>query len=642
VNKKMMAATGAALLCLIVVGANAWGDLSEGAPAPNIRGVDIAGQEVDLNQIIADNPYVVAVYCFTPNTGEEIAARLQGLQMRYGHEKFQVVALGIEQDEGALQDFARRLGIRYHVLDAEKLEESDWLETVRQYPLTLIVETTQNRHIARILVGDGLSPATLLTGFAEELFRKRREEALELIDEAVTEGDDPAARELRGFILTGEGKLDEAEKEFGSLESYTGLAKVALERGDFTEAVRFAEQAGDDPYAASIKAEALARQGRTDEAATTARAVEIDKAERPWQAAEAVNSRGRIRHHQGDVDGAIEDYQTAREIDAYGIKPLSNEAAAQREKGNLEAAEQLLTQAQQMSDDNLIALLLQQVRGELEEANDLKRQELIRSQIQSLSERYRELKEAGLDAPPDPWSTRPLTLALLPGKGGVFFERAGTDVALQRDIESRLQADPRVQVLERAMLEHLLQELELGSSELADPNTQQVLGRVLSARYLGFVDYSQVGADPTMHLRLVDTETTALAMQVSQPIQVNKLGDVAQSVVDRVLAETADSQELKGLVADVTNDGVVMVNIGKRHGVALGQRFDVFTEGEPIEVGGRIIAHRQNTVGRIEITSVEDEYSLASIVVLREGAKLEPELKIKASAPATEGQANNT
>jgi tetratricopeptide (TPR) repeat protein len=601
--------------------------------------VDILGNNVDLNEIIAQDPppYLLVVFCFAPNTGEELAAKLQNLQMRYG-QKFQVVALGIEQDEGQLKEFAERLGIGYHVVDASKLEEGNWLEMVRQYPITLFVETTQSRRIDEVLAGDGLSISSLLTKTAESLFRQRREGALAVVDEAISAGNDESAHELKGFILAGEGKLDEAEKEFGSLESYTGLAKVALERGDFEEAVKQADLAGDDPYAASIKAEALARLGKVDEAAAAINDVPVEQAERPWQAAEAANSRGRIKHHQGDVDGAINDYQAAREIDAYGIKPLSNEAAAQREKGNLEEAQELLVQAQQVSDDNLIGMLLQQVRGEIEEANDLKRQELIRSQIQSLSERYKELKAAGLDKPKDAWSTRALTLALLPGKSTVFFERAGTDVALQRDIETRLQTDPRVQVLERTMLDQLLQELELGSSELADPNTQQVLGRVLSARYLGFVDYAQVGADLTMYLRLVDTETTALAMQVSQPVNINKLSEVAQTVVERVLAETADSQELKGLVADVTDDGVVMINIGGKHGVALGQRFDVFTEGEPIEVGGRIIAHRQNTVGRIEITAVEDEYSLASIVKLKEGAKLEKELKIKASAPAADGQ----
>ncbi len=637
-NKKTRFVTVMVMAGLLVAGLDAAGDLARHEPTPNIQAVDIAGEKVDLSAIIATNPVLLVVYCFAPNTGEELAAKLQGLQMRYGREEFQVIALGIEQDEAQLQSFAKRLGIRYHVVDASKLENGDWLETVRQYPITLFVETPQGRRIDHVLAGDGLSPSSLLTEIAENLFRKRREEALEVANEAAAESDDPATRELRGFILAGEGKLDEAEKEFGSLESHTGLAKVALERGDFEEAIKQADLAGDDPYAASIKAEALARSGKVDEAAAAISSVDVDKAERPWQAAEAANSRGRIKHHQGDIDGAINDYQVAREIDAYGIKPLSNEAAAQREQGNLEEAQELLVQAQQISNDDLIGMLLQQVRGELEEANDLKRQELIRAQIQSLSERYKELKAAGLDTPKDTWSTRPLTLALLPGKSTVFFERAGTDVALQRDMESRLQADPRVQVLERTMLDQLLQELELGSSELADPNTQQVLGRVLSARYLGFVDYAQVGADLTLYLRLVDTETTALAMQVSQPVDVNKLSDVARTVAERVLADTADSQELKGLVADVTDDGVVMVNIGRKHGVALGQRYDVFTEGEPIEVGGRIIAHRQNTVGRIEITAVEDEYSLASIVILKEGTKMEKELKIKASAPAADGQ----
>lgn len=637
-NKKKVLASAAITVCLLLSGTVAFGDLTRGTPAPNIRAVDISGENVDLNEIIAQNPYLLVVFCFAPNTGEELAAKLQGLQMQYGREKFQVVALGIEQNEGQLKEFAERLGVGYHVVDANKLEEGNWLEMVRQYPITLFVETTQSRRIDEVLAGDGLSISSLLTKTAESLFRQRREGALFAVDQAINEGNDASAKELKGFILASEGKLDEAEKEFGSLESHTGLAKVALEKGNFEEAIKEADLAGNDPYAASIKAEALARLGKVDEAAAVINDVPVEQAERPWQAAEAANSRGRIKHHQGDVDGAISDYQAAREIDAYGIKPLSNEAAAQREKGNLEEAQELLVQAQQVSDDNLIGMLLQQVRGEIEEANDLKRQELIRSQIESLSARFKELKAAGLDKPKDAWSTRALTLALLPGKSTVFFERAGTDVALQRDIETRLQTDPRVQVLERTMLDQLLQELELGSSELADPNTQQVLGRVLSARYLGFIDYAQVGADLTMYLRLVDTETTALAMQVSQPVNINKLSDVSQAVVERVLAETADSQELKGLVADVTDDGVVMINIGAKHGVALGQRFDVFTEGEPIEVGGRVIAHRQNTVGRIEITAVEDEYSLASIVKLKEGAKLEKELKVKASAPAADGQ----
>ncbi len=632
-NKKLMAATMAVTVCLLFVNTSAWGDLSRGMPAPNIRAVDIAGEQVDLNEIIAQNPYLVIVYCFSPTTGDDLAARLQSLQMRYGREKFQVIALGVEQDEEALKNFARRLGIRYHVVNAEQMEERDWLETMRQYPITLFLETTEPRRIDEILAGDGLSMSSLLTEIAETLFRQRREEALQVAEEAVQEGDAPAARELRGFILAGEGKLDAAEEEFGSLESYVGLAKVALARGEFEEAIALAEKAGDDPYAVSIKAEALARLGRVDEAADTVARVDVAEAARPWQASETANSRGRIMHQLGDIDGAVAEYRIAREIDAYGVKPLSNEAAAQREQGNLEEAEKLLAQAQHISDDSLVAMLLQQVREEQEAANDLQRQELIRSQIQSLSERYRELKAEGLHEPADAWSTRPLTLALLPGAGTIFFERAGTDVALQRAIEGRLQADPRVQVLERAMLEHLLQELELGASELADPNTQQVLGRVLSARYLGFVDYAQAGAQPTMYLRLVDTETTGLAAQVSQPVDVNNLDDVAKHVVERILADTADSQELKGLVADVSEDGIVMINIGRKHGVALGQRFDVFTEGEPIEVGGRIIAHRQNTIGRIEIIDVEDEYSLAEIVVLREGAAMEPELKIKMSAP---------
>ncbi len=617
----------------LITGLSAASDLSRGNPAPDIRAVDIQGRRVALNDLVSKHPYLLIVYCFAANTGEDLAITLQRMQNEYGRDKFQVVALGIEQEEQALQDFAGRLGIRYHVVNANTLEDNDWLAAISQYPLTLFVETADAGRIDRILAGDGLSTVSLLTQIAETLFRQKREEALAVINEAAQSGDDPSVTELRGYILTGEGKLDEAEQEFGSIDSHTGLARVALDRGDLDQAVSLAEKTTGDPYAASIKAEALALQGKMDDAVAAFDQIDLNTVDGAWQTSEAVNSRGRIKHHLGDIDGAISDYRVAREIDAYGIRPLSNEAAAQREKGNLEEAEQLLVRASAVSDDNLVALLLQQIREEREAATDLQRQELIRAQIHSLSERYRELKAAGLETPADTWSTRPLTLALLPGRSSVFFDRAGLDVALQREIESRLQEDKRIEVLERVMIDQLLRELELGASDLADATTQQVLGRVLAARYLGFIDYVQVGGEQVAYLRMVETETTGMAVQASQTINAARITGAADQLAQKVRAELADNQELRGLVADVSEDGNVVINIGARHGVERGQRFDVLADGDPIEVGGRVIAHRQIPVGRIEITNVESDYAMAKIAVTHENGAIEKGMKIKAVPP---------
>ncbi len=625
----------AAGLAMFLIAAPVMGDIERGEPAPNIRAVDIEGRRVEMAEIIASNPYLLIVYCFSPSSGEELAVKLQSLQIQYGRDNFQVIALGMEQDEAALKDFAQRLGIRYYVVDAAKLEDAAWLETVKQYPLTMFVEATARMHIDHVLAGSGASTASLLTTVAETFFRQKRDGALAVIEEAAADSKDPETVELHGFILAGDGKLDEAEEEFGSIESYGGLAKVALERGEYEEAVELADKAGDDVYALSVKAEALVHLEKPQEAAALLESAPVEQELSPWKQSEVVNSRGRIKHFQGDVDGAIADYRIAREIDSYGIKPLSNEAAALREQGNLEEAEKLLVEADRISDDSMVALLLQQVRQEMEAANDLKRQELIRGQIQGLKERYKELREAGLDAPADAWSTRPMTLALLPAKsGGVFFERAGTETALQREIETKLQGDPRVRVLERTMLEHLLQELELGSSELADASTQQVLGRVLSARYLGFFDFLQTDAEPTMYLRLVDTETTMVALQVSGPVSARNLTGASDLAVQRILSETVDARALQGLVADVGDDDAVMINIGRIHGVTSGQIFDVLVDGDPVEINGKVIAHKPRVIGRIVVNEVEEEYAVAAVQQLKEGAALEKGMKVKASAPS--------
>jgi len=101
-------------------------------------------------------------------------------------------------------------------------------------------------------------------------------------------------------------------------------------------------------------------------------------------------------------------------IDPLNVVALSNEGAAHREKGDLQKATEVLEKAKTVRDDELVTLMLQQVQQELKEANDVKRGELIRAQINDLRERYDALKAAGKDKPIDEWTSPPLVLAFLP------------------------------------------------------------------------------------------------------------------------------------------------------------------------------------------------------------------------------------
>jgi hypothetical protein len=71
-------------------------------------------------------------------------------------------------------------------------------------------------------------------------------------------------------------------------------------------------------------------------------------------------------------------------------------------------------------------------------------------------------------------------------------------------------------VVERQRLQLALRELELGSSELADPSVQLHIGRIVGARRMIFGAYQVFGKTMRLDLRLVDVETSKVLKAVER------------------------------------------------------------------------------------------------------------------------------
>lgn len=624
----------AAMTCAALFAPSARADFFAGDPVPEIKAQDINGNSVDLGAILDKNPDLVILFFFTPENGKPIAAKLQALKRLYSSDDLSIIALGMESDKVALQQFADNLKIQYFLLADEAVKNADWYKNVNQLPLTLFVHTPE-RKLERVLRGTSSEQANILKEVAENLFQQRKTDKASAVTAIALESGEDAkeVKELNGHIFVAEGKLDEAEKEFGQIGDDAGLAKVALVRGDYAGAIATAEKAGDNGYAMAVKGEALMKSGELEKASA---ALEVaSNAEIPgWQKSEAVNAQGRVAHASGDLDKAVTQYAEAQSLDQYNVEALSNEGAAYRERGgenDLVLAKDTLERASAIRKDELAGLMLQQVKAEIEEANDIQKGELIKSLISDLSKRYEELKAKGEAEPADDWTSRPVVLAFLPGetKGRFVFDRAGTDIVLQREIETQAQGKSGIQVVERVMLDKLLQELNLGSSELASGDTQRRLGKVLSAGHLGFIDFAQMGAQTMLYLRLIDSETTAIFFQASQPVDDNNPQATVSAVVDALAAKLSGAEPLQGLIADASANDAVIVNLGKKHGAKTGAVFNILQDGDPIEVGGRVIAHRQRPVGRLTLTSVEDDYAIGTASNVAEGVTLAKEMKVK-------------
>jgi tetratricopeptide (TPR) repeat protein len=602
----------------------------KGEKIPDFQAKDMNGQEVDLYSLLDSSKEDLALlFFFNTQTGEQHAARLRQLADRMPNKELLIVAVGLKEDEAALKAFAQRLNIKYLILPDEQGKADSVYGPFTALPVTLMV--TPAKELLRAVSGSGESEAAIITHIAHAFLMMDKPAQAEKAADAAVQGGEAAkaAREAKGFAQVKQGKLDEAAQEFQQIDSKTGLAAVAMGQGQYEKAAALADEAKGDPFAPAIKGEAMLRAGKPEEAQ---KAFGAAVPAEDWKKNEAVRGEGRAMQEQGNYDGAIAKYGEALNLNPADVTALSNESAAQRAKGDLKGAEATLAKAESVAPgDQTVAIMLRQVREEMENANNAKRREIIQKQIADLQQRYKELKAAGKDKAIDDWSSRPLVVAFLPAEHSpVFFERAGTDVAIQRELEARLRENPRFQVVEREVLDTLLQELNLGSSELANPATQLRLGQVLSAQLLGFSDFAQSGPETRMYLRVVNTETTSIETQMSKPLPaVGDVGPFVDEFTKELTERLVSTHKLRGIVADVASADEVWINLGKSHGLQVGQKLAVLREGPPIEVGGRVVTHRTEAVGTVEVTQVEDEASACKVIQKKDGVNLAKDMKVR-------------
>jgi len=93
--------------------------------------------------------------------------------------------------------------------------------------------------------------------------------------------------------------------------------------------------------------------------------------------------------------------------------------------------------------------------------------------------------------------------------------RADLGMVFSAEIIEALKNQAHYEVVERQRLLQVLEELNLGSSELADENTRLHIGRIAGATQMVFGGYQIIGNAMRIDLRLVDVSTGKI-MHASQ------------------------------------------------------------------------------------------------------------------------------
>ncbi|MFZ0449504.1 MAG: redoxin domain-containing protein [Desulfatiglandaceae bacterium] len=602
-----------------------------GQKAPSFELKDLNGRTFRLEHI--KNPLVVLCF-FAPfsKASEESIQTVQDLKTKYGdHQVLAMVVSKAPKDE--IASFVSKRGIKLRVL-------VDTGEVSKRYGAEFILPTTYvlgpDMRILDKVQGGGESGVKLLVTLAErEMARKRVGIAKNLAEEAVKKSrEDPKPKAIVAYAALKQGRIDEAEDAFRKLLNQPGegphlakegLAHVYWTKGDEEKAWKLAGEAGGRGSADVLKGDILYSRGKVD-AALDEYAKATKKDTFTFQAAAPYNKLGRVYAENKSYRKADKLFENALEVDPYSIVALSNKGVIREKQGKWHEAYEIQKKAHELDPrDEISEKLLQRAEDMLKLAKDTKRAERIDRLVQTLVKRYRKNKSSHRVT--DEWTSRPMVVAFLNmDEKGILTERAGIPGILADYLGAALSGTGRVQVVERALLDKLLAELNLGSSELSDRNTSLRLGRILAAKLLVTGMLIHEPGKSFLTLRIMDSETSSIPIVYANPVNIRSLNSTIHDVSSALLRQIVAKYPLQGYVMEEEGDNLLL-NIGSGQGVKTGMKFALLEGSKPIKFKGKLLRRKLRKIGEIEISSVEPDVSYARVIEARE--KIKKELKIK-------------
>lgn len=310
------------------------------------------------------------------------------------------------------------------------------------------------------------------------------------------------------------------------------------------------------------------------------------------QKADALVGLGRIAAFQKQPNDALGYYQQAVKAAPESTSGYISQALLLENRGDYDQAVDLLVKARALSPRNtaLSAFTKETIKRAMF-TKDQKKQERINRTVKELLERMKSPLPASRS---DGWTSPPLTMWIMDFDVQGYSVYQGQERLLVSDISERILQHSRTNLVERALLDTLVHELKLGSSNLTDQRSMLSLGRILAARLIisGRMVYS--GQDVSVSIRLIETETGQITAVLNESFKTTvSVSLSAKRLSDKLLKKLKQLYPLRGKVLDIKN-GEISLNIGEMGGVRKGQQFCVS--------GGDII---------LEVTSIQQDKSLA-------------------------------
>jgi TolB-like protein len=178
----------------------------------------------------------------------------------------------------------------------------------------------------------------------------------------------------------------------------------------------------------------------------------------------------------------------------------------------------------------------------------------------------------------------------------------------------------RFDVIERAQLQKILKEQQLGMSGMINQETAVKVGELLGVKVIVTGSIIQIGNTYEVNARLINVEDGAILK--AEKIRGPGLESIEQMMGSLVELIKKDFP-IEGFVVMV-NGNRVMIDLGRIHGVEPGMRFFAFRKGAPVRhpVTGKMLKGEDVRIGEMIIQNLETETCWGEISREEAGVKI--------------------
>ncbi|WP_373500446.1 tetratricopeptide repeat protein [Desulfococcus sp.] len=647
---KLLVIPCCAALTVLLASVSAWAAPRSGQAAPMFAGAGVDGKSYDLS-VLKSRPMAV-LYFFdaaSPSSRDGLAS-LGQICRRFKGTDLAVWGITRSPRQG-VADFVSQNAVDFPILlDAEGISDLYGARVI----LPTVYILGPGLTVMDYFQGGGKSTEVMLVRLAERNLQRKETALAKAITREVADKNprNVEARSVEAYAAIQEGNLKEAEdiskkmiasKGEGEILGKEVAAVVYAKTGQTDRAARLAgeleRKAPGRVQAQVIQGDILYSRNQKAAAEEKYRKAAAKPEGSPTQKAQARNQLGRFYASLGEYKEARGLYDQAVEIDPYYVEATSNKGVTYEKEGQWDQALASYRSTLALDKGDMIASVLAGKAEEMIALNqDRSRKERIDKLVKELAERYRRQKQSPQKGEEDTWTSRPMVLTLMDfqEKGGLS-ERDGLSTALAVQLGDRLNASGRVKAVERTLIEHLLEELNLGSSELADPNTALRLGKVLAAKLIGTGTLHHMPDGTLFNLRLIDTETSAVPKVITRRLPAGgSLEEELNRLNRELLHAVIEKYPLRGFVVEVQGEEALL-NIGEAQGVVLGTRFEILDAPKRIQYKGKTLEGTATPIGLIEVVAVEKEFCRGRITKKARALKRDDQVQEKIDPFVSEG-----